>query len=154
MSQDPTNVSLPDPVVAALEGWPEVARRESAHLLLTVLDSGFPHVCLLSRAELEPAGDHVLVVLAGRRSVANLDRDRRATLLVVADTTVYSVLLEAVHRVEHGGMVGFRARVSDCRADSLGIPLTPIGYVPPASLPSAERWEVTGEVLTRLRTGT
>jgi hypothetical protein len=83
-------MTVPSEIVAALAGSPEVASWEPMFPLLTVDDSGFPHVCLLSRAELQADVQHVYAVLASPTTVSNLRQRPAATLLVVlADSACY-----------------------------------------------------------------
>jgi hypothetical protein len=141
---------LPSEVEAELRGRPAVGDVEPVLVFLTVGEEGFPHVTLLSRAEVEPSRHGVMLALAGRTTPANLDRSGRGTLFVVSGDTAHSVDLRVVDRVSRDGMTGYRTRVVGHRADSLGIALSPLSFVVPPELPSIERWQVSESVLELL----
>lgn len=142
---------VPSPVAEALEGRPVVGAREAASTLLTVGEDGFPHVTLLSRAELDTSAGRVHVVLAGRTTPANLERTGRATLQVIVGDTAHSCALLLERHVESDGLHGYVCRLVGHRADSLGIPLEPIRYTTPPELPSVERWDASERLLAVLR---
>ena len=85
-------MSVPAGLARLLAGRPAIGAREQAFPFLTVDEGGFPHVALLSRAEVgvSPDGSEVLAVVAGRRTRANLERDRRAGLIAVGGTTAHA----------------------------------------------------------------
>ena len=146
-----STLPLPGPVADALRGRPTIGASEAASLLITNKSDGFPHVTLLSRAELEVGADgRLLVALAGSTTPANLDRVGQATLLVIVDDTAHSCDLRVAARLEGHGMVGYVLEPVHLRADSLGIPLTPIRYTTPPELPSIERWDASGHLLAEL----
>ncbi len=144
-------VVIPSEVIEQLNGLPVPGQHEAAFPLLTVDDEGFPHVCLLSRAELEADAGEVRVVIASRRTRANLERNGHACLLVVEGTTAHYVklTLDRAHAVEDRIAIAFSP--ADHRADSLGISLTPIGYVPTDDLSGLERWDLSARGLAELR---
>ena len=85
--------TLPDDLVAALDGTGLAAKVGPAYLLLTSDDDGTPRPCMLSAGELL-AVDPRRVRLAlwpGSRTSANLDRGGRALLCHVAPVTVIYV---------------------------------------------------------------
>jgi hypothetical protein len=88
--------TVPPEIVAALGGRPEVGSWEPMFPLLTVGESGFPHVCMLSRAELEADDYHVYAALASPTTVSNLSRRPAATLMVIGDDSAHYANLRAV----------------------------------------------------------
>ena len=150
MPEPAASPGVPQPVVGALEGTPEIGAEEAAFLILTVDVDGAPHVTLLSRAELATSGSQILVTLSGRSTPRNIDRTGTAALFAVVDDTAYTCHLQARGRAVEARMVGYRFEVISHRADSLGIPLTPITYVTPPELPSIERWATSARLLARL----
>lgn len=141
---------LPRPVARALAGTPEIGAEEAAFLVLTIHEDGAPHVTLLSRAELASVEDELMLTLAGRSTPDNMDRTGTAALFAVVDDTAYTCQLRVLDRLVEAGLVGYRLAVTGHRADSLGIPLSPIGYVTPPELPSVERWTTSARLLDRL----
>jgi hypothetical protein len=148
-------VGLPDEVVAAVRAAVVVGEAAQAFPFLTVDDDGLPHCCLLSGTELEVAGGGaaVLAVVAGRRTRAHLLARGRATLLVASGTALHTCRLALTRSLEHDGMLAVALDVIGHEADSLGIPLAPLGFVPPADLAGRERWDVTAAALAAIRRG-
>ncbi|MBV9047720.1 MAG: hypothetical protein JOY58_05605 [Solirubrobacterales bacterium] len=64
--------------------------------MLTVDADGFPHVCLLSRAELEAGVSEIRGVIASQTTSANLKRSRRATLMVIDPAAAWYCKLEVL----------------------------------------------------------
>ena len=86
-------MTTPPAVVTMRACRPAAGTLEPMFSLPTVDDSGFPHVCLLSRAELVADNRPVYAVCASRNTIANLCRDGKATRVVVgADIAVYDKL--------------------------------------------------------------
>lgn len=105
---------------------------------------------LLSRAELGVAGGDVLAVLAPSRSRANVERTGVALLLAVEGTTQHGLGLDRVATVTEAGLLGVRFRVVAAKADSLGLPLRPLSYVPTEDLARTERWVRSQALLAAL----
>ena len=144
-------MTLPDPVVALLAEPVEVGRVTQAFPFVTVDEAGFPHVALLSAVELAIGSDGSLhAVLAGPTTRANLLRSRRATLIAVEGDTCHTVKVEVRHATEAEGVLGVVFDVHAHKADSLGIPLSPIGFEPTEEVASMERWDRTRRVLDGL----
>lgn len=133
-------------VVAALAGVPEVGTWEPMFSLLTVDEAGFPHVCLLSRAELHADARHVYAALATRTTVVNLERRPTATLVVLTDDAAHYLKLRAVS-MAGSPLTGVVFEVITSARDSLGIPLAPPRYLVTSSLPVAESWAESAKLL-------
>ena len=144
---------IPDDVVAALTGMPAPGVPEQALPLLTVDDRGFPHACLLSRAEVEADANEVRVAIASTRSRANLERDGRACLLVVEATTAHYLKLRVSRALVHEGRLGAALELIEHRPDSLGIPLDPIRFTPTDALAQLEHWDLSAGALAAVRRG-
>jgi hypothetical protein len=143
---------LPEELARLLAGRPVPGGREQAFPFLTVDEAGYPHVALLSRAELGvgPAQATVLAVVASRRTRQNLARDRRASLIAISGTTAHYAKLRVVRTVEAGGLLGCELEVAEHKADSIGIPLSPVRFTATAELAAAENWELSEAVLRTL----
>lgn len=139
---------MPAPVRALLEGWPEVGATEQAFPFLTVDEAGFPHTCLLSRAELDAGDTEIRAVLAGRTTPANLRRTGTATLVAVEGETAHVLKLRAQREIAVDDATAVALEVASHRADSLGMPLDGIRYVVTDALPSIERWDRSRRGLT------
>jgi hypothetical protein len=148
-------VTVPDELARLLAGQPAIGDREQAFPFLTVDEHGFPHVALLSRAEIgvSPDGSEVLAVVASRRTRANLERDGRAGLIAISGTTAHYAKLHMVRSIQSGVALGCGMRVIEFKADSLGIPLSPISFSPTAEIARLESWEASGQLLRELADG-
>lgn len=142
---------IPDEVVAALAGTPVPGVPEQALPLLTMDDVGFPHVCLLSRAEVEADTDEVRVAVASTRTRANLGRDGRACLLVVETTNAHYLKLRVTRALVNEGRLGAALELVEHRPDSLGIPLDPIRFTPTDALAQLENWDLSAGTLIAVR---
>jgi hypothetical protein len=142
-------MTVPPEVLAALAGSPEVGAWEPMFPLLTVDESGFPHVCLLSRAELVSDLHHFYAVLASPTTVTNLSRRPAATLMVIVDDCAYYLKLGVIH-ASGSGLMAVVFEVTSSVSDSLAIPLMPPRYLVTSSLPVAESWAKSAELLSRL----
>jgi hypothetical protein len=142
-------MTVPAEIVAALAGSPEVGSWEPMFPLLTVDESSFPHVCLLSRAELHADARHVYAVLASPTTLGNLNRRPAATLIVIGEDSAHYLKVRAVYA---SGAVpaGVVFDVITSARDTLAIPLAPPRYLVTSSLPVAESWAESTELLSRL----
>jgi len=144
-------VLIPAEVVDHLAGSPTPGLPEAALPLLTVDEHGFPHVCLLSRAEVEADAEELRAVIASRRTRANLERDGRACLVVVSGTTAHYLKVQLTRARDADGRLAAAFALVQHQPDSLGIPLEPIRYVPTDDLPDLERWDLSATALRDLR---
>ena len=143
-------VVIPTEVVDHLAGSPTPGLPEAALPLLTVDEHGFPHVCLLSRAEVEADAEEVRAVIASRRTRGNLERDGRACLVVVSGTTAHylKMQLTRARAVEDGwrppspSPAPTRLARHPARTDR---------YVPTDDLADLERWDLSAQALADLR---
>lgn len=144
---------LPAAVVALItaESGAEAAF-DQAIPLLTVDAAGYPHVALLSRAQLRanPGGTGLLASVTGTRTRANLLGNRRATVMLVGDQTAYYLKLDVVATVEQAGRLGAVLRLRHCLADSAGVDLAPMAFRQSAELAAREGWDNDARVLDLL----
>jgi hypothetical protein len=146
---------IPEVLRGLLDGRPAVGDREQAFPFLTVDEAGFPHVALLSRAEIRvgPDGREVLAVVASRRTRANLERDGRAGLVAVEGTTAHYAKLRVGRAIDAGGVLACAMSLTEYKADSLGIPLSPVSFVTTVEIARLEGWAASEELLQRLAEG-
>jgi hypothetical protein len=146
---------VPEPLARLLDGRPAVGRAEQAFPFLTVDDAGFPHVALLSRAEIGVSRDgrEVLAVIASQRTRANLERDGRAGLIAIEGTTAHYAKLTVTRTIKAGGLAGCAMNVAGHKADSLGIPLTPVTFTTTEEIARLENWDAAAGLLARLDAG-
>lgn len=145
-------VSIPAELAGLLSGRPGLGQREQAFPFLTVDENGFPHVALLSRAEIEvdADADEILAVVASERTSANLRRDGRAGLIAVNGTVASYAKLRVTRMLDAGEALGCAMTVTEYKADSLGIPLEPVSFVTTAEIAQMENWDASERLLRRL----
>jgi hypothetical protein len=149
----PAGEQIPEAALAVLAPGPDRhGSFDQAIPLLTVDNDGFPHVALLSRAQLRDGGtarDLHAVVWAGTTS-ANLAATRRATVILVGGQVAWYLKLTVVRAVEHEGRVGVILRLAKSIADSAGVDLVPMGFRSSAALAAEEGWDADRQVLDLL----
>ena len=145
-------MGVPHELVGLLQGSPEVQAEEQAFPFVTVDENGFPHAALLSRAEVDVGPDRadVRAAIRSARTRANLTRHGRALLIAVEGSTAHYVKLRVVRSVTAGDLLACVFEVAEHKADSLGIPLTPISYRVGAGLAREEQWDATTDALRLL----
>ncbi|MHB1569253.1 MAG: hypothetical protein ACYC0H_08615 [Solirubrobacteraceae bacterium] len=135
----------------ALAGWPEIGTWDQMFPLLTVDVDEFPHVCLLSRTELEADAVAIRAVIASRNTSRNVQRSGRATLVVIGTEAAWYAKLTLVRsRVEQDGLLGADFRVASLKRDAAGVALRPCGFMPTAALRIEENWERSMRLLSEL----
>ncbi|MFB9929772.1 hypothetical protein ACFFRC_34105, partial [Amycolatopsis halotolerans] len=147
--------NLPEEVARLVAGEPPLDADEQAFPLLTVDERGHPHTALLSRAELEPAYDRAALyaVVAGTGTRANLRRHPYAALLAVDGTVCHHLKLRLIRSLAFGDVLGCVFAAVHHKRDSLGIPLSPIGFRTTRQLAELEDWRRSAEVLATLHKG-
>lgn len=147
-------MELPQPVVSLLTGWPQVGRPEQAFPFLTVDESGFPHVCLLSRAQLEPVPAGLLALVSSRRTRAHLLRPGSpaavATLIAVTPAAAHYCKLRMTRSIDEPAALASAFDLVEHKADESPVPLAAMTYVPTAELADAEQWDRGAVQLRRL----
>lgn len=145
-------MTVPGDLIRLLAGRPDIGASEQAFPFLTVDEAGFPHVALLSRAEIDvtPAGGEILAVIASSRTRVNLARDGRAGLIAVSGTVAHYAKLSLVRVIDTPAAIGCVMQVTEHKADSLGIPLSPISFVTTAEIARMEDWDASEQLLRRL----
>jgi hypothetical protein len=144
-------MTVPDDLHPLLRGRPGIDAQEQAFPFLTVDENGFPHPALLSRAELEPGPGGLFVVIASPHTRSNLGREGRATLIVVHETTAHYVKLRLIRSITADELLGCEFAVVQHKRDTLGIPLTSIGFRTTAGIAEHEHWDRTAALLRQLR---
>lgn len=145
---------LPDEVLALLGGRPAAGEWDPVIPLLTTDVDGVPRVCLLSRAELEADRGAVRCAVRSQRTSANLRRGSPAVLLVVGETTSFSVRARVGRTVHDDGGLAAELVVTEVESDSFGIPLRSMSFEVDEGLARAERWDDNEALFARLATPT
>jgi hypothetical protein len=123
--------------------------------LITVDADGFPHVALVSGAELavRARDGALLVAVRGSGTRTNLERDRRGALIAVAGTVAHELKLRVVDGVHEPAASAFALLVEQHKRDTLGIALTPISFPVTRELAELEDWALSRALLGRLAEG-
>jgi hypothetical protein len=144
-------VQIPPVVEQLLHGTPTVGTTDLVIQLLTVDEAGSPHVCLLSRAQLEADSAALRVVVFAGGTAANLDRDGRACVVLVADGAAYYLQVTVERRVAEGPLIGYLLRHQGFKRDAVpGSELRPMTYHVTPEMPESEDWPTTRHVLASL----
>jgi hypothetical protein len=145
-------MTIPEQVSGLLLGWPAAGSDEQAFPLITVDDGGYPHVALLSRAEMDvaPTGAALLAVIASTRTRANLGRDGKAALIAVGSTSAFYLKLQLSRSFEDEGVMGCVFEAVEFKEDTLGIPLIAMGFKASTDIARIDRWELSARILGRL----
>jgi hypothetical protein len=144
-------VAFPGEVVSALTGFPEVGGHDPMFPFLTVDAAGYPHVCLLSRSELQADQTQIAAVVASAGTVQNLRRSGQATLVVVGSETAYYCKLDVVRwdEADHG-LLGAVFTASSVKCDSMQLPLEPPMFLVTEAVRQEDDWASSRRVLQRL----
>ena len=145
--------NLPKSIVDALIGYPEVGVSDIMIPLLTVDEAGYPHVCLLSRAELDADTNHIYAVIASPVSKSNILRDRQATLIVFAASAAYYSKLDATLIKEDDHLLGVVFTLHSIKEDGdESFNMEAPRYLPTDAIASMEHWARSRSFLRELLT--
>lgn len=144
---------IPTSIVEALIGYPEVGVSDVIIPLITVDEAGYPHVCLLSRAELNADTNHIYAVVASTVSRANIWRDRRATLIIFTVRTAYYCKLDAAVLRDDGDLLGVVFTILLIKEDGdESFHMEAPRYLPTDAIASKEHWARSRSLLHELLT--
>lgn len=144
-------MKLPAGVARLLAGMPSHGSLEQAFPLLSVDAMGLPHVCLLSRAQLEPLPSGVLALVGSPGTRANIARTGVATLIAVDEDGAHYCKLRRTHSLETPWALAAAFTLVGYKPDPSPVPLAPMAYVPDRGLEEAERWSQGVALLGQLR---
>lgn len=144
--------AVPVAVVDALSGYPEVGVAEVMMPLLTVDSDGYPHVCLLSRAELDADVARVFAVVTSPTTRANILRDRRATLVVFTESAAYYCKLDGESVQDDGVTLWGTFEPASTKVDGdASFAMAPPRYLPTDAIATSEDWARSRSLLEELR---
>jgi hypothetical protein len=144
------SVVLPEEVIHFLAGWPVMGGDEQVVPLLTVDADDLPHACLLSRAQLDASAAEVRATVTSLRTRANLRRTGAALILVTLGDTVHHCKLGVLRAHERRGVLLIAFEALEHKADTMGIPLTPMTFVASPWIASFEHWDESAVMLRSL----
>jgi hypothetical protein len=144
---------IPVSIVEALIGYPDVGASDVIIPLITVDEAGYPHVCLLSRAELTADTNQIYAVVASTVSRANICRDRRATLIIFTVRTAYYCKLDAAVLRDDGALLGVVFTILSIKQDGdESFHMEAPRYLPTDAIASKENWVGSRSLLHELLT--
>jgi hypothetical protein len=118
--------------------------------LITVDPALFPHVCLLSRAQLDADDAEILAAIHSHHTREHLARTHTAGMIVVVDDSAHYVKLAVDRHISFDKVHGYAFRVVGHKMDRTGEALVGMQFFVSSQLPIWEDWETSGAVLTRL----
>jgi hypothetical protein len=142
---------IPVDVITAFVGAPAVDDWDPMYPLLTVDENRYPHVCLLSRAQLTADALHIYAAIASGTTRRNIERTGHAGLIVVRTDAAIQLKLD-VHYMESSGdrlLVAFR--LSSAKSDQMSVPLEPSRFRVTEALARAEDWARENRLLVQLQ---
>ena len=143
---------IPTAIVDGLAGFPQIDVLDIIIPLLTVDDAGFPHVCLLSRAELSADENHVYAVVSSTVSKANLVRERRATIALITPKAAYYCKLDVDFLERDDYLLGVVFSYSSMKVDGdESFHMQPPQYLPTREISESEHWNKSRPFLERLQ---
>lgn len=142
--------AIPVRLRSALAGRPTAGEWDVMFPWLTVDDAGFPHVCLLSRAELDAGQNLVHAILASPTSIANLRRSGQATLVAIDEHAATYAKLAVARTLTDDSWLGVSCTLASVKHDALPIPLQPPRYLATDRIAASEDWARAARLLTRL----
>jgi hypothetical protein len=145
--------NIPTSILDALIGYPEVGVSDAMIPLLTVDEAGYPHICLLSRAELDADTNHIYAVVGSRVSKSNILRDRRATLIVFTVGAAYYAKLDVALIKEEGHLLGVVFNLHSIKKDGdESFHMQAPRYLPTNEIALMEHWTRSRSLLRELPT--
>lgn len=142
---------IPGDVVGALSGFPEHGAWDPMFPLLTIDEAGFPHVCLLSRSELDADESRIFAVVASGGTKENIRRSRVATLVVVlSDAALYCKLRATELDDSEPGLLGVAFWLHSFKSDGIGVPLKSSCFLASEEVEEQEDWTSRRRLLARL----
>ena len=151
MSGSDRRMQVPSTILRCLAGQPVVGTYDQTYPLLTTDPAGYPHVCLLSRAELDADEQEIRAVVASAGTIANLSETGRATLIAVVDDVAHYCKLRADRCWGSKQKLACSFSVMGHKMDSAGVPLTGMMFHVAEVLPVEETWKENDRLINLLR---
>ena len=122
----------------ALSEQGRVGNLDNASALITTDGEGYPFVCLLSSRQLAVRAHRVVALVGSRRTIANLERNGRATLHLIHDgaSVLAKLELKSTRLLDAKMLVVFEVSMLD--AERRSTVLTPIKYLLDAEILASE----------------
>ena len=143
-------VTIPREVTTFLSGRPEMGKAEQVIPLLTVDSNGFPHACLLSRAQINATDNEVRAAITSWGTRANLRSHGVALILVTIGETVHHLKLGVLRAHDEKRVLLVAFEPIEYKADTLGIQIQPMSFLAGPWISSLEHWDETEAMLRSL----
>ncbi len=143
-------VAVPEEVRTFLSGKPEMGKAEQVIPLLTVDSNGFPHACLLSRAQIDASGSEIRAAITSWGTRANLRYHGVALILVTIGETVHHLKLGVLRAHDEKRVLLVAFEPIQYKADTLGIQVQPMSFLAGPWISSLEHWDETATMLRSL----
>lgn len=143
-------IDVPKEISSYLSGKPEMGSPEQVIPLLTVDSNGFPHACLLSRAQLDATGSEIRAAITSWGTRANLRNNGVALILVTLGETVHHLKMGVLRAHDEKKVLLVAFEPIHYKADTLGIEVTPMSFKAGPWISSLEHWAETEMMLRSL----
>ncbi|NNN18880.1 MAG: hypothetical protein HKL84_03385 [Acidimicrobiaceae bacterium] len=143
-------VTIPPEVSTFLAGKPVMGSAEQVVPLLTIDSNGFPHACLLSRAQLDATDTEVRAAITSWGTRENLRNHGVALILVTLGDTVHHLKVGVLHAHDENRVLLVAFELIAYKSDSLGIEIQPMTFLAGPWISSLEHWDETAIMLRSL----
>ncbi len=141
---------VPIQIKEFLSAKPEMGSPEQVVPLMTVDSNGFPHACLLSRAQLDATETEIRAAITSWGTRANIRNNGVALMLVTLGDTVHHLKLGVLRAHDEKRVLLVAFEPVDYKADTLGIEVEPMTFLAGPWIASLEHWEETETMLRSL----
>jgi hypothetical protein len=143
-------VKIPPSVQSFLAEKPVMGSAEQVVPLLTVDSNGFPHACLLSRAQLDATETEIRAAITSWGTRENIRRHGVALILVTQGDTVHHLKVGVLHAHDKNRVLLVAFELIAYKADSLGIEMQPMTFLATPWISNLEHWDETSIMLRSL----
>ena len=143
-------LEIPEEIRIYLSGKPIMGSSEQVVPMFTVDLNGFPHPCLLSRAQLDATDTEIRAAITSWGTRANIRNHGAALILVTLGDTVHHLKLGVTHAHDEKGVLLVAFELVEYKADTLGIQLQPMTFLAGPWISSLEHWDETETMLRSL----
>lgn len=144
------SITVPPEVSAFLSGKPEMGSSEQVIPLLTIDAHGFPHACLLSRAQLDATDTEIRAAITSWGTRSNIRNNGVALILVTLGETIHHLKLGVLRAHDEKKVLLVAFEPIEYKADTLGIAVQPMTFTAGPWISSLEHWDETQIMLGSL----
>lgn len=143
-------IEIPEEVLAYLSTGPVMGSPEQVLPLMTIDSNGFPHACLLSRAQVRATKSEIRTAITSWGTRANLRVNGVGLLLVTLGETVHHIKMGVLRAHDEKKVLLVAFEPLFYKADTLGIEIQPMTFLAGPWISSLEHWDETESMLRSL----